>query len=381
VSLFFERRDLSYQDVWGSGREAPLLGSSIESALRLVPVYASTSLIADTISTLPLRVYRDLGDGVRDRVRTQPKLVTAPGPHGGRIAWVHQALTSMLLRGNATGIILARDSSGTPSVVAWQHPDQVQIDESGYLPRFVVRGVEVPLTEIIHIPAYVLPGSIVGLSPLRLFRMQIEAGLQAQQFGLNWYRNGVAPAGKLRNNRKTIDSKDADKVKKRFKEAVADGDLFVTGEDWDYEALTVNPADAQFLAQIKASATQLAAVYRIAPEDVGGEAGGSLTYSTLEQNDLKFAKRAILPWTARFEEALTNVLPRPQYARFSLDAISRADLKTRMEAHKIALDTGLETNDEARALEERPPLTPEQIDQWQTMYGPRKGTPTSTATA
>lgn len=380
MSLFFERRTINFQEAFARGDDTTLLGSSIEAGLRLIPVYAATSLIADVISTLPLRVYRDLGDGVRDRVKAQPKLVTGPAPFGGRIAWVHQGVSSLLLRGNATGIVLARDAAGTPSVVAWQHPDVVRVDESQYLPRFFVREVEVPLEAVVHIPAYVLPGSIVGLSPLRLFKMQFEAAMRAQKFGLDWYRNGTAPTGKLRNREKVVDAKEASKIKARFKEAVADGDLFVTGADWDYESLTVSPADAQFLQQIKASATQIAAIYRLSAEDVGGETGSSLTYATLEQNDLKMAKRALLPWTARFEEALSGLLPRPQYARFNLDAVSRADLMTRMNAHDVALRAGLETNDEARALEERPPLTPEQITQWQTLYGPRQGKATNTAT-
>lgn len=380
MSLFFTKRSISYQDVWGRGNDASILGVSIESGLRLIPVYAATSLLADTVATLPMHVYRDLGNGVRDKVRVQPKLVTKPAPFGGRIAWVHQAMTSMLLRGNAYGVVLTRDNSGAPSTIAWQHPDSVRVDESQYLPRFFVREVEVPYTEVVHIPAYVLPGSIVGLSPLRLFRTQFEAGMQAQKFGLDWYKNGVAPTGKLRNTEQSVSQKEADVIKARFKAAVADGDLFVTGADWDYEALTVDPADAQFLEQIKATATQVAVIYRLTPEDVGGDTGSSMTYATQEQNDLKMAKRALRPWASRFEEALSDLLPRPQYVRINLDAVSRADLRTRMDAHEIALRMGLETNDEARALEERPPLTPEQIDQWQTLYGPRQGTQTTTAT-
>ena len=58
----------------------------------------------------------------------------------------------------------------------------------------------------------------------------------------------------------------------------------------------------------------------------------------------------------------------------------RRDVVTRMQAHDIALKNGLETNDEGRALEERPPLTSEQINQWQNLYGPRAGQAPTTAT-
>ena len=38
----------------------------------------------------------------------------------------------------------------------------------------------------------------------------------------------------------------------------------------------------------------------------------------------------------------------------------RADIKTRMEAHKIGIEIGIETVNEGRALENRPPLPAEE---------------------
>lgn len=383
MSLLFrpERRDISYSDLWGRDADRDVVGSSIESALKLYPVFAATSLICDLIGTLPVRAFRERPDGTRERLSAQPQLITDPGPPGvRRIAWLHQGLASVLLRGNAVGVVLDTDGVGTPKTIQWQHPDNVLIDETQLSPRYFVRGVEVPSWAVVHVPGFVLPGSCVGLSPLTMLRLTVESGLSAQRFGVNWYRNGGVPTGKLRNTAKKVSPAEAKVVRDLFRESVADGDLFVTGADWDYEQLTVSPADAQFLMQLKEAATQVAAVYRVPAEDIGGESGSSLTYSTLEQNDLRLARRAMLPWTERFEEALSALLPRPQYVKFNLDAASRADLMTRINAHAVALDKGLETNDEARALEERPPLTPEQITQWQTLYGKRAGTPQETST-
>ena len=47
--------------------------------------------------------------------------------------------------------------------------------------------------------------------------------------------------------------------------------------------------------------------------------------------------------------------------KFNLDASARADLKTRYEAHQIAIQSDFKTVDEVRALEELPPLTDAQI--------------------
>jgi hypothetical protein len=77
---------------------------------------------------------------------------------------------------------------------------------------------------------------------------------------------------------------------------------------------------------------------------------------------------------------LTNLMPRPQYVKANMDHLARADLKTRTEVHEIATRIGLETNPEARAIEDRAPLTPDEIDQWQNLYGARKAAPVTTST-
>jgi hypothetical protein len=66
--------------------------------------------------------------------------------------------------------------------------------------------------------------------------------------------------------------------------------------------------------------------------------------------------------------------------KFNLDSVARADLKTRMESHEIALRIGLETNPEGRALEDKAPLTPDEIDQWQNLYAKRAPAPVTTST-
>jgi hypothetical protein len=50
-----------------------------------------------------------------------------------------------------------------------------------------------------------------------------------------------------------------------------------------------------------------------------------------------------------------------------------------MEAHEIALRVGVETNPEARALEEKAPLTPGEIADWQKLYGKVQSAPPAPA--
>jgi HK97 family phage portal protein len=221
---------------------------------------------------------------------------------------------------------------------------------------------------VVHIPWYPQLGSVVGLSPVAAFKATIETGLHAVDYGRNWFRNGSVPSGHLKYAQGKLTPDQSAYVKSRFKAAVADNDIFVSGNDWSWENLSVKPEEAQFLQTIKAGANQIAAIYKVNPEDIGGEAGSSLTYSTVELNQIKYQTRALQPIFTRLETHISRLMPNFQYAKFNPDAIIRVDIKTRMEAHEIALRTGMETQAEGRALEDKAPLTAAEFKAWKENY-------------
>lgn len=379
MSLFFGRRaevrSTSYQDIWGRGGDvASVEAAAIDTALSLMPVYACVRLIADQFAAAPLRAFRLSSDGTKQQVTTQPRLITAPSATVGVFSWKYQAITSLLLRGNAYGLITSTDANGWPTGIEWLHPDFVRVDETGPMPMYFYNGHPLDPSTVFHVPAFILPGSVCGVSPLRLWVTSIETGLRAQDFGNDWFKNGAVPGGILKNTQQTVTADVAEAAKSRFKAATRGRELFVTGSDWDYSTLAVPADEARFIETLKLTATQVANVYGVPPERVGGDSGSSMTYGNREQDSLDLVAFTLRPWFARFEEALTAAMPRPQYARFNIDAIVRADLKTRMEAHEIALRNGLETNDEGRALEDRPPLTDAERIAWLTNYRPSPAT-------
>jgi HK97 family phage portal protein len=364
---------------WSTASGTTLTGSA-ESALRLIPLYAATTGIADDVSVMPWHGYQETSEGGGQRLPQMPELLRNPGVGIGRVGWFNQGTMSMLLRGFAFGLVVATDGVGNATRIVWIHPDRVAIDETGAVPIFRVNGHLIEQGTFVYIPAAVMPGSIVGLSPVTLFRLQFNKMISAQEYAQAFFRNGYMPPGILRNTARTLPDGAATLAKTQFKTAVAERDIFVTGNDWEWTALSVPDDDAKFLETIQAGATEIAAIYRVAPEDIGGTTGSSMTYGTVELNELKRNRRALLPWVSRWEEALTALLPGSQYVKANMDALVRADLLTRYQAHEIALRIGIETLPEGRALEDRPPLTADEIDQWQNFYGPRAGQSVTTAT-
>lgn len=375
MSLLFRRetRSLSYQDVFGSGGSLEVLGSGLAGAARLVPLFACWRIISDQFASTPLLGYRDGPDGTRVRMGTPPPLLRSPSAWDlTPFAWKHKAALSALAHGNAVGMATAVDATGWPTGLEWLNPSLMACDdEPDETPRFWYRGREVYLWSktrapgsIVHIPWVAPPGRAWGLSPLGLFKTQIETGHYAGITARDWFKNGALPNSHLKNTAKKLDKGEATVAKDLYMEAVSDRSPFVSGMDWDLTPIGVPPDQAQFIETLKLGASEFAAIYGLPPEKVGGEAANSLTYATREQNALDLRQFAMVPWFARFEEGITALMPRPQSARFDADAMTRADLKTRMESHALALASGVETVTEARRAEDRPPLTEAERDEW-----------------
>ncbi len=322
-----------------------------DRALGVIPVYASVRLIAEAISSLPLQQFRKVGD---ERTPMPLSKVFQP-PRGSTMAWVQAPLVSLLMRGNAYGLRsgVDPDLGGITAHTEWLHPDKVRLDNNTWY--YQGRKIEDPST-LLHIPGLAIPGSRLGVSPLTMCREAISSSADSEEFVRTWLANRARPSLVFKNTMQTLVPSEAAVVKERMKGTVKAGEPFVVGKDWDVSMLTLSAEDAGFLQSSRLSATQIATVFGIPPQMIGGDAGNSLTYSTVELNQLQFLANTLRPWITRLEDAFSSLLPKPHYVRFNVDALLRVDTKTRHEVYQIDRQIGLKNIDELRALEDATPL-------------------------
>lgn len=355
MSLFFGRRrgEQRAMDPWfGFGNDGPNRPVTPQTAMALPTVYAALRHIIDFGSTLPIDAYRLEGE-VRRKI-SLPALVSgldAPG-RPGLVTWVGQALYGLTSVGNAVGWISEYDGFGFPTAIGWLRREQWSFDEMNR--QWYVYGQPVPAAQVFHIPWMVPPGYTLGLSPLEIFIATIKAGLSAQDYS-DIARGGGIPPSLLKNVARTLKPEEAEAVRARAKASFSRGDPFVTGNDWDLSMVTIPPNQAQFIETLKLTAGQVAAIYGVDPVEVGGEAPNSLTYATEEARQLKRAAN-VNPYIERIEHAISRVLPNRQYVKFNIDAKIRVDVSTRIDIIGAQIADGRLSVNEARALEDRPPV-------------------------
>ncbi len=239
------------------------------------------------MASLPLKIYmRSPGQGPAVRYNG-PSIFDAPSATSNLYDWLYQCMTALVLHGNAWGLITGRDGYGYPTGIEWIPPDMVQVEDDQQQPwnplrtRVYVYGRLVAdwRDELMHIRAFTLPGRTEGISPLRAFALTVMSGMEAQQYGNDWFAAGGFPPGTFQNTEIEVDAEAAAEIRESLTTAIRGKQPLVYGRDWDYKPVVVPPSEAQFIESMRMTATQLAAVYGLPPDRVGGTRGDSLTYN------------------------------------------------------------------------------------------------------
>ena len=333
---------------------------TVESALRLSTVWGCVRLLADSVSTLPLHVYR--GDD-RDPIATPPLLQRPSADFPELADWLWAVMASLLLRGNAWGVITDRSGAGLlPAQVDLVHPDRVSVTVNGNGTQTIrVAGEEVPRSALFHVKAFPWPGQLEGLSPIGYAREAIGLGLGAEKYGAKFFGDSAIPSGTLTSDQRIGDD-EAKRLKARWKEAhQGRREIAVLGSGAKFGPVSIAPDEAQFVQTQKFSVATICRFYGVPPEMMAGETAGHEAYTSPEMRGTDFLTFTLRPWLLRIERAVSGLLPSTQRARFNAGGFVRATLRDRYEAHRIAIEAGFLTVNEVRELEDRPPLPPNQL--------------------
>jgi len=126
------------------------------------------------------------------------------------------------------------------------------------------------------------------------------------------------------------------------------------------ELVPVDNDKAQFLDTRKLQRNIIAGAFGVPPHLVGDLERG--TFSNIEHQSQEFVNKVILPHARVFEAAMERDLLTDDdrragvKVRFNLDAINRADFKTRQEGLKIQREMGIINADEWREREGMNPI-------------------------
>lgn len=354
-----------------------------DTALRHSAVWACLRVRADLISTLPCDTYRQIG-GIQVEVPKAPILIDPGGEAWPYIHWMYATQFDLDRAGNTIGLITEKNALGLPARVELQPLTlcSVRRMKNDARHHYMIDGKRYQPEQVWHERQYPVAGPIpIGLSPVAYAAWSISEGLSMQQFILDWFAGGGVPKARLRNTKRSLesgpDTNEARRIKDRYKATVANGDIFVHGNDWELDFMQAEQVGTEWLEGRRATIGDVAR-YFSCPVDLieaAISAPGSITYQSALQRNLQLLVINLGPPIARREHALSRALPRPRFVKLNTDALLRMDPETQIKVLDMEIKARIRTVTEARALRNLPPLTPEQEAEFARLFGVPRSAP------
>ena len=371
---FFEKREVNFQTIWGSGdyeTGQSLSGTAInsETAMTVNAVFSAVSLISDTLATLPVDAYIRR-DGARYPLRPKPTWVNKPDVDTTREAFYGSAIVSLLLDGN-TFIRIYRNDSGQVVNLVILNPIDVEIRRNG-LGRvmFEVKGESQMLSseDLLFIPDVVRPGSMRGISRVDALKENLGLAKALENYAAKFFGSGTQTSGILEVPG-SLTAEQAKDMQNAFDSrhrgwSKAHKTAIVTGGA-QYKATNVPKDQAQFLDSRRMAVEDVARAFNIPPHLLG--LPGTNTYASVEQNNIAFVTHTLRPIAQKIEGALTGLLSQEtgleaSFVKISLGGLLRADVTARTQAYSTLLQAGVYSINDVRSFEDLTPIADESAD-------------------
>ncbi|WP_328962965.1 phage portal protein [Streptomyces virginiae] len=344
-----------------------------ETALRHSAVWACLRLRANLVSTMPVDVYRRVGE-MKVEVPKPPVLINPGGDRVGMMEWLYSTQFDLDRAGNAFGLITARDGLGLPARIELIPLADVTVRQRDGVVTYKFGQQEYNASEVWHERQYTMAGLAVGLSPIAYAAWSIGEYLSVQQFALDWFGNGAVPSAHLKNTAKTITPPEAEETKRRFKAATSNQDLFVTGNDWEYKMIQADAAGADWIEAKRYGIGDIARFFDC-PGDLIDAGSNGMTYANITQRNLQFLVMNLGPAIVRREDALSSLTSRPRFVKLNTDALLRMDPQTRAAMLRTQIESRQLAPSEARELEDRQPFTDSQLGEFDRLFGTKNPAP------
>lgn len=352
------------------------------TALNVSAVWACASLLADTVPSLPVGVYRREGDK-RALVTDHPvnKLLAGPvNDYQGRRAAFKVVEARRQLAGNGF-FQIERDVAGLAAGLWPLCNATPRRRADGVLVYDVGSGdskQELSPANVIHIRGLSTTTGLVGESPIAAARNALALNIHAERFGREFFANESKSGGFLMHPGKLTDDGKR-RVRKSLKDQakpdseVGGGlvtevggrthhDIKVLEEGMKWVATTIAPEEAQFLATRQFQLEEIARWYRIPLVLIQSTEKTTSWGSGVEQLLIAFAQFTVAPLAMSWEEELSLKLltqeEREQglYIRMDLRGMLRGDSASRAAYYASGIQNQWLLPNEVRAKEELDPL-------------------------
>jgi HK97 family phage portal protein len=351
-------RDPALAALYGVGPQSGSFMVTESKALTITAVYAAVNLLSETISTLPINIYRKVPAG-REKATDDYRydlLHYQPNRFQNSEEWRETMLRTYLLRGRALAEIVT-DKNGRITDLFPINPDSIlnifrTSDGIGYKLNRQTKPILMD-SEVIDFRGPTLDG-VNCLSPIRQNANTLGVAYAANEFAGTFFKQGGPPRGGFRS-KTTLDDNGWERLNGAMNRIKAhEIPLFEEDIEW-INCQTMSPEDSQLLESRQYSVADIARIWRIPPHKLGDLSRA--TFSNIEQQNIDFTTDSLLPRIIKFDKAIDKALfsvaeRTSLYVKTEVKGLLRGDSAARSEWYRTMWNLGVLSVNEIRESED-----------------------------
>lgn len=345
-------------------------GASVtpNSAMRVATVYACVRLRCGVVANMPLAIKKRVDARTREDASDHPlwKLLRRrPNRWQTPSQFRRMMQAHLMLRGNAYAMKVV--SRGAVRELIPLHPDQVECVQTDDLSleytytRKDGRKVRMAQADVFHLVGLTLDG-VHGVSAISYARETIGLALAMEDHGSTTFRHGARVSAALSHPNKL--GKEGQDTLRASLDAFRsggeqEGKTLILEEGMTYEPIAMTAEDAQWIESRKFSRTDIAMFFGVPPHMIGDTEKSTSWGSGIDSQTQGFvtftSEDDLTMWEETINRDLIGDNEDDLYALFNRAALVKGDIKARWEAHVKALQWGVSSPNEVRALEDQNP--------------------------
>lgn len=339
----------------GSGQSV-----TVDNSLKVSAVYGCVRILSEGIASLPLKMFEKTDEG--KKIAKHPLndvFMLANGIQTG-FEMREFVASSLALRGNAYSQKLTSNRGQIGEIIPL-YPQHMNVDKDSK-GRLVFDYQETGSAKVfkqgeIWRIAGLGSNGVTGLSPIGLARESIGLAKALEEHGATLFKNGAQVGSDF--EMPTVLSDDAyDRLKKQIAEHQGSGNAhkpMILEAGLTRKQIGMTSEDSQFIASRKMQIADIARFYRV-PLHMLNELDKA-TFSNIEHQSIEFVRDTLTPWLVRIESSIYRDLLTPEerkrfFAKHSVNALLRGDIKARFESYNSGIMAGWLNGNEVREWED-----------------------------
>ncbi|HDH9217488.1 TPA: phage portal protein, partial [Escherichia coli] len=309
-----------------------------DKAMQLSAVWACVRLLSESISTLPIKIYKSESDGSRSLAKEHPiyrLLCKQPNLEMTPSRFMLMVVASLCLRGNSfiekkyIGSKLVALEPLLPQNMTVKRSEQTGMLEYKYTDPLGQKIRTIPTNKIMHIRGFGMDG-ICGMIPVKIGRDVIGAALSVEESAAKIFENGLQSSGFL-SAEQPLNEEQRERIRSYLLSFVGSknaGKMMVLEGGMKYNNVTMNPEAAQMLESRTFSIEEICRWFRVPPFMVGHMDKQSSWASSVEGMNMQFLTNTLRPLLVNIEQEISRCLLNGDddyYAEFSVEGLLRAD--------------------------------------------------------